>query len=197
MKTKKIKFAGPSKKMMEALENEGLYVRWPTDIHDEEQLAFDATFCTGNDWEKILCIDLRNMTALDTKSGVDKAVAAELQEEYDNFDIDEKMQINLQGSESEREARGVPDAARLLEDMQEQEKRLKRFADVADAVAEGREIPAEEDTAEVTISGKNAKRLCDILASLTKLKLVCPFDNEEKAFVKMIVDELRNKIKEG
>lgn len=196
MKTKKIRFAGPTKKMMDALENEGLYVYWPVDIYDEEQLAFDATFCTGADWEKSLCIDLRNTPALDTKSGVDKAVAAELQEEYDNFDIDEEMKLNLEGTPSDRAARGVPDVARLFEDMKEQQKRLKRFAEVADAVAEGRKIPDKGDNAKVTMRGKDAKRVADLLERIA-LSEEGSWKHEEQAFARMIADELINKIKEG
>lgn len=197
MKTKKIRFAGPSKKMMAALEKEGLNVCWPSEVHDEEQLAFDATFCTGADWEKSLCIDLRDTPALDTKSGVDKAVAAELQEEYDNFDIDEQMYLNLQGSPSERESRGVPNAARLLEDMQEQEKRLERFAEVAEAVADGREIPAAEDTAKVTISGPDAKRVAALLMKIARLmKYTHSFSEEEKAEAMGLGEKIFNLIKE-
>lgn len=197
MKTKKIKFAGPTKKMMDALENEGLRIDWPKTIHDREDLAIDATFYTGCSWEKSVLIDLRDMLALESKAGVDNAVANQFREAYDNFDIDEEVQLNLQGSASEREARGVPDAVRLLEDMQEQEKMLKRFAEVAEAVAEGREIPAEEDTAEVTLGGKDARRVADLLERIAYFQKSGPWNNEEQAFAKMIVDELRNKIKEG
>ena len=190
MKTKKIKFAGPSKKMMEALENEGLIITWPKTVKEESDLAIEGTFYTGCDWEKLVSIDLRGKVGLQSKTGVDNAIAYQLREAYENFDIDEEVRLNIGGN-------GAPDAARLVEDIQEQEKRLERFTDVAYAVAEGREIPAEDNTKEVTIMGKDAKRLCAILEPLTDFKLVCPFNNEEKAFVKMICDELRNKIKEG
>lgn len=197
MKTKKIKFAGPSKKMAEVLENEGLYVKWPKTVKDESDLAVEGTFFTGCDWEKLVTIDFRHTVGIESKSGVDNAIAYELREAYENFNIDEEMQLNLQGSASERESRGVPDAARLLEDMQEQEKCLKRFAEVADAVAEGREIPAKGDNEEVTIRGKDAKRVADLLEKIAYWKKSGPWNHEEQAFAKMIVDELRNKIKEG
>lgn len=197
MNTKKIKFAGPSKKMAEALENEGLYVKWPKTVKDESDLAIEGTFYTGCDWEKLVTIDLRDKVGIASKSGVDNAIAYELREAYMNFDIDEEMQLNLEGSASEREARGVPDAARLLEDMQEQEKLLERFAEVADAVAEGRTIPAKGDNEEITIEGKDAKRVADILEKIAYWKKSGPWNHEEQAFAKMIVDELRNKIKEG
>lgn len=198
MKNKKIKFAGPSKKMAEALGNEGLRIDWPKTIHDREDLAIEATFYTGCDWEKGVLIDLRDMLALESKAGVDNAVANQFREAYDNFDIDEEMQLNLQGSASEREARGVPDAARLLEDMKEQEKCLKRFAEVAEAVAEGREIPANGDNEEVTIRGKDAKRVADLLEMyIANFNWTNTPTNDDKAFARMICDELRNKIKEG
>ena len=193
----KIKFAGPSKKMAEALENEGLHVEWPKTVKDEGDLAVEGLFHTGCDWEKIVTIDLRDKVALGSKEGVDNAIAYELREAYENFDIDEEMQLNLQGSAAEREARGVPDAARLLEDMQEQEKRLERFADVAEAVAEGREIPAEEDSVEVSISGKDAKRVADLLETIANFNWTNTPTNGDKAFARMICDELRNKVKEG
>ena len=197
MKKREIKFAGPSKKMAEALENEGLFVKWPKIVKDESDLAIEGTFYTGCDWEKIVTIDMRDKVAIGSKEGVDNAIAYELREAFENFDIDEEMNLNLQGSASEREARGVPDAARLLEDMQEQEKMLKRFAEVAEAVAEGREIPAEEDSVEVSISGKDAKRVADILEKVANYTFTDVFTHEENAFAKMIADELRNKIKEG
>ena len=197
MNTKKIKFVGPSKKMAEALENEGLYVKWPKTVKDEGDLAIEGSFYTGCDWEKLVTIDLRDKVGIASKSGVDNAIAYELREAYENFDIDEEMQLNLQGSASEREARGVPDAARLLEDMQEQEKMLKRFAEVADAVAEGREIPAKEDSVEVSISGKDAKRVADLLETIANFNWVNTPTDGDKAFARMICDELRNKIKEG
>lgn len=198
MKKGKIKFAGPSKKMAEALENEGLHIAWPKSIKEENDLAIEATYYTGiNDYEKGVLIDLRNKVAIGSKEGVDNAITYELREAYENFDIDEEMQLNLQGSAAEREARGVPDAAQLLEDMQEQEKMLKRFADVADAVAEGREIPAKEDSVEVSISGKDAKRIADLLETIANFNWVNTPSNGDKAFARMICDELRNKIKEG
>lgn len=196
MNTKKIKFAGPSKKMAQALENEGLSIDWPKTIHDREDLAIEATFYTGCDWEKGVLIDLRDMPALESKAGVDDAIANQFREAYDNFDIDEEMSLNLQGTEHKREARGVPDAERLFEDMKEQEKCLERFAEVAEAVAEGRKIPAKGDNAEVTIRGKDAKRVADLLERIAYFG-EGPWNHEEHAFAKMIVDELRNKVKEG
>lgn len=190
MKTKKIKFAGPSKKMMDALKNEGLNITWPKAVKDESDLAIEGTFYTGCDWEKLVTIDLRDKVGIESKSGVDNAIAHELSEAYEAFDIGEEMKLNLG-------VRGAPDAASLLEDMQEQDNMLKRFAEVADAVAEGRKIPVEEDTAEVTISGKDAKRVADILDTISDFDWKRTPTNDDKAFAKMIADELRNKIKEG
>lgn len=192
------KFVGPSKKMMDALENEGLHITWPKIVKEEIDLAIEATYYTGaNDYAKGVLIDLRDKVGIESKSGVDNAIAYELQEAYEDYNIDEEMSLNLQGTEYERRARGVPEATDLLKDLKEAEKCLKRFADVANAVAEGRKIPAEEDTAEITLTGKDAKRVADLLEKIAYFPKSGPWNHEEQAFAKMIVDELRNKIKEG
>ena len=161
---KTIKFAGPSKKMMEALENEGLNIQWPKAGNlKEENLAIEGTFYTGADWEKLVVIDLRDKCGLSSKSGVDYAIAKELVDAYEAFDIDEEMQLYLQGTTDERQARGVPDAARLLEDMKEQEERLNRFSDVADAVAGGRPVPPEHDNRKIEIDGNTAEQIVALL----------------------------------
>ena len=152
MKAKAKKFIGPSKRMAQALEAEGLYVTWPSVIKNEGDLAIEGTFTTGEGWEKLVTIDLRNKLALGTKTDVDNAISFELTEAYEAFDVDFELQLNMQGTEEERRARGVPDAARLLEDMKEQEKCLKRFSDVADAVAGGRPLPVAEDEGMVTFT---------------------------------------------
>lgn len=163
MKEKKIKYVGPSKKMAEALEAEGLHIEWPKAIKSNSDLAIEGTFYTGCDWEKIVTIDLRGKIGLDTKAGVNNAIAYELNEAYEAFDINEELNLNLQGTAEEREARGVPDAARLLEDMQEQESCLKRFSEVADAVASGKPVPPEEDTRKVELDGNTAEKVVAIL----------------------------------
>jgi hypothetical protein len=150
MKKNKIKFAGPSKKMADALENEGLYVDWPKKIESESDLAIEGTFYTGCDWQKLVLIDLRDETDRDLskKSEVDAAISSQLDEAYVAFNIDEEWKLNMEGTEEERAARGVPDAERLLEDMKEQEERLRRFSIVADAVYSGNPIPPEKATTE-------------------------------------------------
>ena len=144
MKDKAKKFVGPTKKMADALEKEGLTVTWPKVIRDENDLAIEGSFTTGDGWEKLVLIDLRDEGDLSTKANVDAAISNQLDEAYENFSIDEELKLNMEGTEEERIARGVPDAARLLEDMQEQDARLKRFSDVAEAVSSGRPIPPEE-----------------------------------------------------
>ena len=113
-------------------------------IEDESDLAIEGIFYTGEDWEKLVTIDLRDEGDLSSKKNVDAAIARQLAEAYEAFDVDEEVSLAMQGSVAEREARGVPDVERLLEDMQEQEARLNRFSEVADAVCEGRIIPTEE-----------------------------------------------------
>lgn len=164
-----MKYAGPTKKMMKALEDEGLTVAWPKtgNVNDEELLAIDATFYTGCDWEKCVLIDLRNMSDLGSKAGVDSAIASQLQEAYDNFDIDDEMRMHL-----ESHIDGRPDSERLLEDMKEQDFCLKRFAEVANAVSEGRPIPPKEveakDGETVHITPQTAQMIVDYLRILYK-----------------------------
>lgn len=184
----------PSKKMMTALEAEGLQVDWPKSVKNAEELCIEATYYTGiNDYEKIVNIDLRDLGTYGkaiTKADVDDAVAHQLYDAWQGYDIDEEMQINLG-------ARGAPDAENLLEDLKEAERKLERFADVAAAVANGRPIPDAADKTEVVIRGKDAKRLCDLLERIAYFESTSPWNNEEKAFAKMIGDEMRNKIKEA
>ena len=88
-----MKFAGPTKKMMQALEDEGLNIRWPDPgtVKDTETLAIEGTFYTGctGQWEKLVMIDLRNEGDLSTKSNVDAAISNQLDEAYENFSVDE------------------------------------------------------------------------------------------------------------
>ena len=151
MKKNTINFAGPSKKMADALEKEGLCVTWPKKIESDCDLAIEGYFYTGCGWEKVVTIDLRdsnNRFDLSKKSDVDAAIASELYNAYCAFDIDDEMKLNMEGTAEERAARGVPDAARLLEDMKEQEEKLRRFSFVADAVYMGKHVPKEEETTE-------------------------------------------------
>lgn len=183
-----IKFAGPSKRMAQALEAEGLYVDWPKHIRDVEDLAIEATYYTGaNGYKKTVLIDLRDKLSIGTKSGVDNCISYALTDAYNAFDIDEEMKIHLG-------QRGAPDAAGLLADLQEADNRLWRFSLVADSVACGLPVPDKDDEAEITIRGKDARRICDILEKVAKCKSGV-LNNEDKAFAKMISDEMRNKIK--
>lgn len=187
-----MKFAGPTKKMMQALEDEGLNIRWPDagTVKDENTLAIEGTFYTGTagQYEKLVLIDLRNEGDLSTKSNVDAAISNQLDEAYENFSVDEEMQLNMG-------ANGAPDAAELLADMQEQDSRLKRFAEVAEAVSSGREIPAEEDNTEITISGKDAMRIVELLKKVGDYNYTHSFPDDDKSFANMIADEITNKVK--
>ena len=190
---KRIKFAGPSKRMAKALEDEGLKIQWPKTgtVKDKEDLAIECAYYTGAaDYEKLVTIDLRDSLALGSKAGVDNAISYQLRAAYDNYDLNEELKANIR-------AVGALSAADLVEDLQEAEKRLERFADVADAVASGRPIPDEKDTKEITLRGCDAKRVADILDFF-----VVQFDwkntptNEEKAFAKMISNELKKKLED-
>lgn len=157
-----MKFAGPTKKMMQALEDEGLNIRWPDagNVKDDNTLAIEGTFYTGpaGQYEKLVLIDLRNEGDLSTKSNVDAAISNQLDEAYENFSVDEEMELNMG-------ANGAPSAADLLADMQEQDSRLKRFAEVAEAVSSGREIPAEKGEEKVvTLTAEMAEMVKEIMA---------------------------------
>lgn len=186
-----MKFAGPTKKMMQALEDEGLNIRWPKagTVKDDNTLAIEGTFYTGTagQYEKLVVIDLRDRDGLDSKSGVDYAISSELDCAYEAFDVNEEFKTNL-------DANGAPDADVLLEDMKEQEKKLHRFSVVADAVLRGREIPEEEDNTEITISGKDAMRIVELLKKVGDYKYNHSFPDDDKAFANMIADEITNKV---
>ena len=155
MKAKK--FVGPSEKMKKALEDEGLHVEWPTEICDDgENLAIEGTFCTGQGWEKLVLIDLRNRVGLESKSGVDNAISYELDAASSNYDIDEEMGLSL-GQD------GAPSAAELLEDLKETESKLHRFSIVADAMSGGRPVPPEDDEEVVEIPRSTVENIVSLL----------------------------------
>ena len=193
-KTKTKKFVGPSKKMADALEAEGLNITWPKVLNSDSDLAIEGSFYTGCDWEKLVLIDLRDEGDLSTKANVDAAISNQLDEAYENFSIDEEMKLNMEGSQEEREARGVPDAARLLEDMQEQDACLKRFAEVAEAVSSGRPIPSRDDAAEINISTADAKQIVKHLGQLSDLLLGVSGAENPRADIHRLIDMLNCKI---
>ena len=162
-----MKFAGPTKKMMQALEDEGLNIRWPDTgtVKDDNTLAIEGTFYTGTagQYEKLVTIDLRDEGDLSTKKNVDAAISNQLDEAYECFSIDDELQLNMEGTAEERLARGVPSATELLKDMQEQDSRLKRFAAVAEAVSSGRPVPKEEDERTIEIDGNTAEQIVALL----------------------------------
>lgn len=194
MKKNRIKFAGPSKKMAEALEAEGLYITWPKKVEGNEDLAIEGTFTTGCDWEKCVLIDLRDYKDLSTHELVDWAIRVQLEEAYEAFDLDEEISLNMEGTAAERKARGVPDAARLIEDKQEQETRLKRFAEVAIAVCEGKPIPPEDgEDADITLTADEVRTLLHALDyALPTIKR-----NPHKRELAYEVEGILNKFKEG
>ena len=162
MKDKAKKFVGPTKKMADALETEGLHVTWPKVIKDDNDLAIEGSFTTGEGWEKIVLIDLRDEGDLSTKANVDAAISNQLDEAYECFSIDDEVKLHLGTN-------GAPEAPRLVEDMQEQNKRLKRFAEVAEAVSSGRPVPPEEDKmVTFTLTFDEANALARVILKLQK-----------------------------
>ena len=194
MKKKAIKFAKPSKEMREALEAEGLTVEWDAKIQNKDSLVFEGVFCTGPDWEKLVSIDLREHE-VSTQSDVDYAIAEELAAAYEDFDIDEEVNIMLQGTQDERQRRGVPNAARLLQDIQEEEACLKRFYEVADAVANKRPIPPnEEDGKELRLNREQVVVLNRVLGSALSVLKGFGYglmDGNTEETVREIMDKLK------
>ena len=126
MKAKK--FIGPTKRMRDALEEAGLNIDWPTEITDGEELAVDGVFYTGDGWQKIVLIDLRARDYR-TKAEVDVAVADQLDAAYEDFDVDEEAEMYICS-----DIPGKPSVDRIVEDMREQEKMLRKFYETASAV---------------------------------------------------------------
>lgn len=159
MKTKTIK---PSKKMMEALDKEGLSVNWPDDVRGE---CIDASYWTSNgSYEKIANIDFRSYT-LNTQKDVDLAISEQLDECYQCFSVDEEMSLHMSIKADERIAHGTPSARDLVEDLEEAEQMLGHFAKVACAVVNDTPIPERDGDAEKTIklSLKDCKMVLDVL----------------------------------
>lgn len=134
-------FVQPTDKMKATLEEEGLNIVWPEGEVDIESFAIDGYFYTGaGDWEKTAFIDLRDKEISNSEEA-DKAIADELQEAYDNYDVGEEFKINVGG-------RGAPDAETLWEDLKEAKDRLEWFAELASAVAYGKPLPKEVEEVE-------------------------------------------------
>lgn len=173
MDTKTIK---PSKKMMEALENEGLYITWPDDVRDE---CPDATYYTSNGkFEKLVYIDFRDPKSLrlETEHEVDIAVAEQLDAAWRGYSVEEEMELLMAIPTKDRIARRIPAVRDLIEDLEEAERKLSRFAEVACAVVNDTPIPERDDDAEKTIklSLKDCKKIVSVLNDYSA---GCPCDN--------------------
>lgn len=186
------RFVGPSKAMRDALEEEGLSFDWDKKIEDEDDLFFEGTYITGCDWQKCVIIDLRDEGDLSTKANVDAAISNQLDEAYEEFSIDEEMKMHMEGTAEARRRRGVPEAARLLEDMQEQDACLKRFAEVAEAVSSGCPVPPKEDSSTITVSISDAEQIVKLLAGLQNLMTLV--EGSDPSLPQNLIDKLHNKI---
>ena len=135
MKDKAKKFVGPTKKMADALEAEGLHVTWPKVINDENDLAIEGSFTTGEGWEKLVMIDLRNEGDLSTKSNVDAAISNQLDEAYENFSIEwTVLSFGVADEPYERPVMNIPDEADV------------EVADAEDTEADESEFYEESET---------------------------------------------------
>ena len=121
------KFIGASKRMQKALEKAELYVNWPTEITDGEELAIEASFYTEHG-QKLLLIDLRDRE-YKTKAEVDYAVANQLDAAYEDFDVDEEAEIYIRSDVPEK-----PSVSQIVEDMKEQKAKLKMFSEIANKI---------------------------------------------------------------
>lgn len=178
-------FIQPTDKMKETLEEEGLHIDWPEGEVDIESFAIDGSFYTGaGDWEKIACIDLRDKEITDAEEA-DKAIAEELQAEYDNYDIGEEFTLHQNVS-------GAPDAETLWEDVKEAKDRLEWFAELAYAVAYGRPTPKKvEDVEKVEIPLDKVQSIVRLLSIGHPTEEV--FNRKERL---ELIDYLKEKINE-
>ena len=178
-------FIQPTDKMKEILEEEGLNINWPEGEVDIESFAIDGYFYTGaGDWEKTAFIDLRNKEITNAEEA-DKAIADQLQEAYDNYDVGEEFKINVGG-------RGAPEAEELFEDLKEAKDRLEWFAELAYAVAYGRPIPKKvEDVEKVEIPLDKVQSIVRLLSIGHPSEEV--FNRKERL---ELIDYLKEKINE-
>ena len=134
-KRRKHKSIGLSKKMLDALADEGLIL---TKSVEQNGIIYEGSFFTGVDYEKTVNIDLRGKRPK-TKRQADKIACIELRVAYDQYSVAEQMRKCLNAQNDGLQ--GVPEPERLLADLQEEEAQLERFADVANAVYWKQPIP--------------------------------------------------------
>ena len=136
-----MKRIGLSKRMLDALANEGLTL---TENIEEDGIIYEGLFYTGIDYEKTVNIDLRNYKP-ETKRRADEIACVELRDAYDNYSVGDRMRMYLNAQDGGLQ--GVPEPDALLADLKEEESRLERFADVANAVYWRRPIPPAPEEA--------------------------------------------------
>ena len=184
------KFVGPTKKMADALEDEGLHIEWPKTIEDESDLAIEGSFLTGPGWEKTVVIDLRDEGELKTKAEVDEAICRQLEVSWESFDVGDELALHMQGSAYERDARGVPEPDRLVADLYEQDARLERFYNVAEAVVGGYNIPPEKEKENIHLTETDTETVCKFLRRLYQVQCSMPRQLGTRQLGKEL-DELR------
>jgi len=136
-----MKRIGLSKRMLDALEAEGLTL---TKSVERDGIIYEGLFHTGIDHEKIVHIDLRGKRP-ETKQQADQIACIELRDAYDNYSVAEQMRMYLDAAAHGLD--GVPEPDKLLADLQEEEARLERLADVANAVYWRQPIPPAPEEA--------------------------------------------------
>ena len=158
------KLVGPSKAMADALESEGLHVKWPDYIY----IPIKGTYTTADGSEKTLEIDLSGQEdSVETSADVDSAVAHCLYVAYMEFnwryELDEKSLSDLRRNHN----LCWDSVITHIEDSKLTEKTLHRFYWVAMAIVHGDPIPPKEKWADpcesVHISPKVATSILDFL----------------------------------
>ena len=85
------KYAAPSRKMLNALADEGLIIHWPKSVKSRGNLFIYGNYSTGGTYDKTVFLDLRDeQYDLSTKNGTDKAIALRLREANKDFEVAKK-----------------------------------------------------------------------------------------------------------
>ena len=186
-KNEMMKFVQPTKRMKQALQDEGLRIVWPKGNVCEGEFCVEGTFFTGSGAENIVNIDLRdNIKSRKTANSVDKAIFEQLRDAELSFDVEEELRYHLEGG------CGYRSIKEMYADFEEQASLLSRFAKVALAVVRGDEIPPEKtEEKKVEISLEKAKQIVEFL------KVGCPMEEVFKrnerhslvAYMKMVIQE--------
>ena len=159
-----VKLVRPSKAMADALEAEGLHVKWPDYIY----IPIKGTYTTADGSEKTLEIDLSGLEdSVETSDDVDSAVAHCLYVAYMDFNWRYELDENVLDDLCRNHNLCWDSVITHIENSKLTEKTLHRFYWVAMAIVHGDPIPPKEKWAapceSVHISPKVATSILDFL----------------------------------